>query len=149
MSNEVERSRPDLPQLSRRGLIFTLAALAAFPLLVVGLLYVTLPTTSSEPLPVDVTINRNLEPPHLVIVNQDDSDWSHLSMTLNGAFYHYYKHSLPQGQELSLPVTAFARRSGLPFDPAVLQIDEVNVAARRVSGRRATRDFAFSGGHAR
>ncbi|WP_131282733.1 hypothetical protein [Blastopirellula marina] len=146
MTNEVAQSRPDSPRLSRRGLIITLASLASLPILVVGLLYVTLPATSSAPLAVDVKIIRNVDPPQVVIVNQDDSDWSNLNVTLNGAFYHYYKHSLPQGKELSLPVTAFVRRSGLPFDPANLEIDEVNVAARRVSGYRATRDFEIPRG---
>ncbi|MCC9608895.1 hypothetical protein LOC68_07970 [Blastopirellula sp. JC732] len=146
MTDEVAQSRPDSPRLTSRGLTLLLVGLATLPIVIVGILYVTLPATSSKPLAVDVKIDRDANPPALVIHNQDDCDWSNLSVSINGAFYHYYKHALPQGKELSLPVTAFLRRSGLPFDPAAVEINDVNVAARRVSGHRATRDISFEQG---
>ncbi|TWT34829.1 hypothetical protein [Blastopirellula retiformator] len=149
MTNEAAPSRPDSPRLTSRGLTMLLAGLATLPVLIVGILYFTLPATSSEPLPVDVKINRAVDPPEVVITNRDDDDWSNVSVSLNGAFYHYYKHPLPQGQELALPAIAFLRRSGLPFDPAAVEITDVNVAARRVSGHRATRDIEINAGQDR
>lgn len=139
MTDDVAQSRPDSLQLTSRGLTLLLAGLATLPVLIVGILYFTLPAASSAPLAVEVKIVRNVDPPLIAILNKDDCDWTNVNVTLNGAFFHYYKHALPKGQELSLPVTAFLRRSGLPFDPAALKIDEVSVAARRETGYRATR----------
>lgn len=141
MTDDVAQSRPDSPQLTKRGLTLLLAGLATLPLLIVGILYFTLPATSSAPLAAEVKIVRDVDPPIVAIMNKDDCDWTNVNVTLNGAFFHYYKHGLPKGQELSLPVTAFLRRSGLPFDPAAVKIEDVNVAARRETGYRATRDF--------
>ena len=145
-----QRVAPTL-QLSRRGLLLSLAAMA-----MVGIsVYAIFPdSVGGPPLPVKVTVD--MQPVELteggiakltevvVIENLSESEIPRLGIEINGQYLLHRKSPLPVGEPLVLAQRVFTdKRSSQRYRPDKYPAKEIIVMGQLPSGSRGVSKFEF------
>ena len=145
-----QRVAPTL-QLSRRGLVLSLIAMAAIGIGV----YAVFPDSVGGPsLPVAVTLDRQpMETKQgdgatltevVVIENLSSSEIPRLGVEINGQYLLHRESPLPVGKPLVLPQRVFTdKRSSQRYNPIKYPATEVIVVGQLPSGARGVSKFEF------
>ncbi|QDT11874.1 hypothetical protein [Stieleria marina] len=138
-------------QLSRRGLVLSLSAMAALGLSV----YALFPESINGPsLPVSVTLDRDVVATKtgegatltdvVVIKNLADVAIPRLSIEVNGQYLLHRESPLPADEPLILPLRVFTdKRSSQRYNPVKYPPIEVMVTGQLPSGARGISHFDF------
>lgn len=144
--------KPPGRQLSRRGLTILLIIVAATPVVAVLYLWNTLPPVQQRPLKVALeqvdaiapepnSVSQTVAPidpakRRVQFRNNSDEVWSNVAVTVNERFHFHRPGTLAPGETVEIYLAQFAMRSGGHFDPAVIDVTSVEIAARLPSGAR-------------
>jgi hypothetical protein len=158
MSDAKPVSDPSAPQsiaptfrLSRRGLVFSLLAMATAGLCV----YATFPASVGGPrLPVEVKLDRRpvetlggegaVLTEVVVVQNLTDHAIPRFSIEVNGQYLLFRDPPLASGEELTLPLRVFTdKRSSQRYDPKKYPPTEIVVTGQLPSGARGLSQFHF------
>ena len=162
--------QPPGRQLSRRGLTILLILVAATPVVAVLYLWNTLPPVQQRPLKVTLQYVDAVAPSgeerdetasnggqtvapvdpaarRIQFRNTGDETWSNVAVTLNERFHFHRPGTVAPGETVEIYMAQFALRSGGSFDPAVIDVTSVEIAARLPSGARGlfTAEAPFDG----
>lgn len=138
-------------KLSRRGLIFSLLAVAVAGLCVYGSFP---PTVGGPSLPVEIRLDRlpvqtvggtgAIMADVVVVTNQTDHEIPRLSVEINGQYLLHRDSPLAKREELVLPLRVFTdKRSSQRYDPRKYPPLEVVATGQLPSGARGLSQFEF------
>lgn len=138
-------------QLSRRGLILSLAAMVGVGLSV----YALFPESVGGPsLPVEVELDQQpvetasgdgaLMTEVVIIRNLADHEIPRLTLDINGQYLLLRDSPLAAGETLILPQRIFTdKRSSARFNPSKYDVEDVTVTGQLPSGSRGVIQFEF------
>jgi hypothetical protein len=141
-------------RLSRRGLVFSLLAMAGAGLSVYSLFP---DSVGGPPLPVEVLLDRRLVDTVggrgaivadvVVVRNLADHRIPRLSLDINGQYLLFREAPLEVGEEFVVPQQVFTdKRSSQRFDPTKYEIEDVVATGQLPSGARGVSKFDFVDG---
>ncbi|MEX1041573.1 MAG: hypothetical protein WDZ51_13125 [Pirellulaceae bacterium] len=134
--SDLGESNPNAPGLTRLGLSLLLLVVVTLPPLLVLLMWWILPQPQEARLPAGVVLHTTDGLPQISVTNRSANAISNVEINLNGAFHHYASLPLEEGEALSVPLAAFARKNGLRFDPEKIELRKIGVYARLSGGAR-------------
>ncbi len=150
-SGERRQSVAPTLQLSRQGLLISLAAMAG-----VGLgVYAIFPeSVGGPPLPVDVHLDRQpvetatgdgaVVTEVIVVVNSSEHAIPKLTLEINGQYLLFRESPLGVAEKLVLPLRVFTdKRSTQRYNPSKYPVEEVTVSGQLPNGARGMSRFEF------
>ncbi len=138
--NEIAQD-PNALKLPRWAFVLLLAVVALTPILAIVYLTFTLPSKPEQPLPGTVWITTIDDHPVLVLRNDSSQAMSNINLVLNDSFHFYSPQELSAGEELTVALGAFTKRSGLRFHPQEYTLMKIGVFARLYGGSRGVLDM--------